>query len=95
MATHTERVIRIYVCSNPKCENYYGASNMGNLQKQPNIAPSHAKDAGRIRSMRSKCPDCGSERIERFARLVSPIEVAEVKAKVVKEMTKSNVKAQT
>lgn len=71
-----ESVVRLYVCA---CGNYYGSSSMGKLQDKPNIAPTGSTDAGKIRSYRSRCPDCGLERVERYARLIPKSDVAEVK----------------
>lgn len=75
-------IVAIYVCPNPKCKNYYGSSTMGDLEKEEVIAPSHAKDAGQIRKLRSECPDCKTPRKRRLARLVPAEEVREVERAV-------------
>jgi ribosomal protein L37AE/L43A len=60
-------VITVYVCA---CGSFYASSSIGNLEQEPIHAPAHAKDAGKIRHMRSRCPDCGKDRVRRTARLI-------------------------
>jgi hypothetical protein len=63
-------VIRVYVC---KCGNYYGASNMGKLQEDWNTDLK-----GERTTLRSTCPDCGSQRQERWAWLIPQDHVRDV-----------------
>lgn len=62
----------VYVCPNPQCSNYYGSSSMGRLEKQWNRALKGEKT-----HKRSQCPNCKSERIRRYARLIPTEEVSD------------------
>lgn len=77
-------VIRVYVCPSETCDNYYGSSSMGKLEEQWNkdIKSQHT-------TKRSQCPVCKSEREERFAKIIPASEVAEVRARVQREMAAS------
>jgi DNA-directed RNA polymerase subunit RPC12/RpoP len=80
---YTEPVIRVYYCG--KCGSYFGSSSMGNLENQTNethIGPLENRNRG----SRSRCPYCGTNRTERYARLIPVEDVAEVKKEVLKEM---------
>jgi len=75
-------LIVVYVCPNPKCDNYYGTSNMGHLDQMwsHNLKhePTHA---------RSRCPDCYCQRERRYARLISQDEARDALRRVRPEAT--------
>lgn len=65
--------VKIYVCPNSQCGNYYGSSSMPILENEMNMAPITSRDRGQVRSTRATCPQCGSEREPWMARLVYQI----------------------
>lgn len=77
-----EPIIAVYYCQTPGCGNYYGSSTMVNLEIEAVEAPVTSKDAGQIRFMRSRCPDCHQNRVRRYARLISLEEVNEIKKRI-------------
>lgn len=84
-------IIRVYVCPNPDCNNYYGTSSMGKLENEPNIAPPESNKAGEVVSYRNKCPDCGENRIERYAKLIDADDVAQIRGKIAWEIQRKEI----
>lgn len=80
--SETDVVIRVYVCPNPECGNYYGTSTMGHLEHEPNIAGGGSPRPGSVTSYRNRCPACGEARKERLARLIPEAEVATARRRV-------------
>lgn len=66
----TSEIVVVYVC--PNCGSYYGTSRMGRLEE---IFNTDLKNKNT--HLRSRCPECGENRTRRYARLISPNEVAE------------------
>lgn len=58
-------VVKLYVCSTKDCGNYYGSSSMGKLHEEWNT-----DIKGERTTKRSRCPQCGGERVERWAWLI-------------------------
>lgn len=72
-------VVRLFVC--PNCAAYFGASTMGDLSTIEN------RDIkGNAVSTRAKCHVCGTQRIERWARLIPQSEVERVRQAVSREV---------
>lgn len=61
------RAVIIFICPNRKCNNYYGSTRMPDLSQEKVWGASHSKDAGKVKHMRSRCPDCGADREKKTA----------------------------
>lgn len=74
-------VIRLFMC--PNCSSYYGASTMGDLEKIEN------RDIkGNAVSTRARCPMCGTQRVERYARLIPQDEVDRARKTAIADLKK-------
>jgi hypothetical protein len=72
--------IVVYACPNPECENYYASSKMGPLEE---IWNTDIKNEPTF--PRSRCPDCGSNRERRYARLLNQDSVSDALRRVRQE----------
>ena len=61
-------IVIVYVC--PNCENYYGASDMGDLVNTWNTNLKRERTHNRAR-----CPNCHAQRERRYARLITQDEI--------------------
>lgn len=76
-----DEIVKIYVCPTKSCDNYYGSNNMGIMEAQENIT-FVVGEGKKSRGFRTKCPQCGADRVPRFARLIPEDEVDEARKKV-------------